>query len=220
MEKLMIYKGNEIHYEKRNGTYNVNMTEIAKSFPKKNLSDIINSKEIKEYINVLNELKSEIGIPLSDDLLIVRKGGDLSENNQGTWANELLAIRICQKLSPVFAVMVDMKIRDLMKNEISDKNLLEGVPFVNQNNKSFFNYLLAMEKFKLPTNQQQLAGRIGKNRADFICIDMVWFVSERYCKYLISKRETKFLRTEITNQSKFIIQYNKQLELNFKQIGG
>lgn len=102
------YKGSQISFEKGKDVM-VNLTSMAKAYPEKNLSTIVNSQEIKEYINALTEIKNFS----SADLLIVRKGGDVSQ--QGTWAHRLVAIRVAQKLNPALAVWVDMRIGELMR---------------------------------------------------------------------------------------------------------
>ena len=86
---------------------------MAKSYPEKNLSQIINSLEIREYINALTEIQNYS----SADLLIVRKGGDISQ--QGTWGHRLVAIRVAQKLNPALAVWVDMRIGELLTTGVT-----------------------------------------------------------------------------------------------------
>lgn len=106
------YKGSQISFEKGKNVM-VNLTSMAKPFPEKNLSQIINSLEIKEYINALTEIQNYS----SADLLIVRKGGDISQ--QGTWAHRLVAIRVAQKLNPALAVWVDMRIEELLTTGVT-----------------------------------------------------------------------------------------------------
>ena len=106
------YKGNQISFEKGKDVL-VNLTTMAKLYPEKNLSTIINSLEIKEYINALTEIKNFS----SADLLIVRKGGDFLQ--QGTWGHRLVAIRVAQKLNPALAVWVDMRIEELLTTGVT-----------------------------------------------------------------------------------------------------
>lgn len=89
-----------------NGIVYVNLTEVAKAFPSKNLTQIVNSQEIKEYCESLSKLQN---YSLAD-LLIVKRGG----NDNGTWAHQKVALRVAQKLSPDFAVMVDSWIEKLL----------------------------------------------------------------------------------------------------------
>lgn len=104
------YNGTNITFQLGNGDVMVNLTEVAKAFPQKNLSQIINSSEIQEYLQKLTEIQNYI----STDLLIVRKGGNVS--NQGTWAHQKVALRVVQKLSPEFAIWVDERIEELLKH--------------------------------------------------------------------------------------------------------
>lgn len=99
------YKGTKITFEK-NGKVMVNVTEFAKAFPEKNLTHIVQGNEIQEYIETLSKLQN---CSLAD-LLRVERGG----NNPGTWANSKIALRIAQKLSPEFAVWVDVKVEELL----------------------------------------------------------------------------------------------------------
>lgn len=104
------YKGNQISFERGNDVM-VNLTAMAKPYPNKNLTNIINSQEISEYCNSLSKLQN---YSLAD-LLIVKRGGD----NPGTWAHRLVAIRVAQKLNSDLAVWVDMKIEELMRNGVT-----------------------------------------------------------------------------------------------------
>ena len=104
------YKGNQISFE-RGKDVMVNLTAMAKPYPNKNLTNIINSQEINEYCNSLSKLQN---YSLAD-LLIVKRGG----NNPGTWAHRLVAIRVAQKLNSDLAVWVDMKIEELMRTGVT-----------------------------------------------------------------------------------------------------
>lgn len=101
------YNGYEVELTKNeNGIVYVNLTEVAKAFPNKNLTSIVNSQEIKEYCETLSKLKN---FSLAD-LLIVKRGG----SDNGTWAHQKVALRVAQKLSPEFAIMVDTWIEELL----------------------------------------------------------------------------------------------------------
>lgn len=109
VSKTYDYEGYDVPMTRRdNGIVYVNLTEVARAFPNKNLSQIINSREIRDYCNVLAEIQNYS----SADLLIVSKGGDVSK--QGTWAHQKVALRVAQKLSPDFAVQVDTWIEELL----------------------------------------------------------------------------------------------------------
>lgn len=104
------YKGNQISFERGNDVM-VNLTAMAKPYPNKNLTNIINSQEIRDYCNSLTKLQNYS----LTDLLIVKRGGD----NPGTWAHRLVAIRVAQKLNSDLAVWVDMKIEELMRTGVT-----------------------------------------------------------------------------------------------------
>lgn len=113
MGKVFSYNGNNVTMRLQNGTVYVNLTEFAKPFPNKNLSQILNSLEIKDYCKALTEIQNYSSV----DLLIVSKGGDVSK--QGTWAHQKLALRVAQKLSPEFAVWVDTRIEELLTQGVT-----------------------------------------------------------------------------------------------------
>ena len=83
MREIMNYNGTAITFAVRDDNKNVmiNLTEVAKAFPEKNLSQIVNSKEIQEYIAELTEIRNYS----SADLLIVSKGGDVSKQGRETF---------------------------------------------------------------------------------------------------------------------------------------
>lgn len=107
MSSVFSYEGNNVTMRLENGVVFVNLTEVAKAFPSKNLSVIVNSKEIQGYISRLTEIRNFS----SADLLIVSKGG---VKDQGTWAHQRVALRVAQKLSTDFAIWVDEKIEELL----------------------------------------------------------------------------------------------------------
>lgn len=156
MGKIFSYNGNNVTMRVRNGIVYVNLTEVAKSFPNKNLSHIINSQEIKEYCRALSEIQNCI----SADFLIVSKGGDVSK--QGTWAHQKVALRVAQKLSPEFSVWVDTKIEELLTTgsaivELSRKQLAQMVIEVEEEK----------ERLALENEKQQKQIEKLQPKADF-----------------------------------------------------
>ena len=108
MGKMFSYNGINVRMRKMNGYILVCLTDFARLFPDKNLSTIINSKEMTDYVNRLSEIKNFI----STDLLQIIKGGNVSQ--QGTWAHQKIALRVAQKLSTDFAIWVDDKIEEFL----------------------------------------------------------------------------------------------------------
>lgn len=108
MGQIFSYYGNNVRMRKMNGYILVCLTDFAKPFPDKNLSHIVNSRELTDYVARMSEIQNCI----STDLLRVTKGGDATQ--QGTWAHHRVAIRVAQKLSTDFAIWVDDKIEELL----------------------------------------------------------------------------------------------------------
>lgn len=108
MGQIFSYYGNNVRMRKMNGYILVCLTDFAKPFPDKNLSHIVNSRELTDYVARMSEIQNCI----STDLLRVTKGGDTTQ--QGTWAHHRVAIRVAQKLSTDFAIWVDDKIEELL----------------------------------------------------------------------------------------------------------
>lgn len=115
--QVFSYNGSEVSMTRNeNGVVYVNLTEFAKPFPSKNLTQIINSQEIKEYCEALSKLQN---YSLAD-LLLVKRGG----NDNGTWAHQKVALRVAQKLSPDFAVWVDTKIEEILTQAVATTDIL------------------------------------------------------------------------------------------------
>lgn len=134
---VQLYHGTQIAFELGNDVM-VNLTDVAKAFPNKNLTNIINSLEIKDYCDALSKLQN---YSLAD-LLIVNRGG----NNNGTWAHQKVALRVAQKLSPEFAVWVDSKLEEL---------LTTGVATVSNDDEVIAQAMSVLQR-RLEANQQRV----------------------------------------------------------------
>ena len=114
------YNGNDITFADDKGNVYINMSQVAKSFPNKNLTTILKSKEINDYVSIFSKLKN---FSLADLVIIIRGG-----TNSGTWVHSKIAIRIAQKLSPEFAIWVDNNIEELLtKGHVSLPNFNDPV---------------------------------------------------------------------------------------------
>ena len=157
------YKGNNITFQLGNGDVMVNLTDVAKAFPEKNLSQIINSLEIQEYIRRLTEIKNYS----SADLLIVRKGGN-NLSKQGTWAHQKVALRVVQKLSPDFAIWVDEKIEELLRN---------GVATISNEDEAIYNAMNILQK------------RLEASKQNIQMLESKVELQEEKIKYLVPKAQ-------------------------------
>lgn len=111
VSKIFAYNANNVTMRVQNGIVFVNLTEVAKAFPDKNLTHIVNSLEISDYCEKFSKLQN---CSLAD-LLIVTRGG----NNSGTWAHQRVALRVAQKLSTEFSIWVDEKIEELLTSGVT-----------------------------------------------------------------------------------------------------
>ncbi len=148
MGQIFSYNGNNVRMRKMNGYILVCLTDFAKPFPDKNLSTIINSREITDYVARMSEIKNFSSL----DLLKVTKGNHSDGREQGTWAHHRVAIRVAQKLSTDFAIWVDMKIEELMTTGSTSLQPQYEVPH------SFSEALMlaAKQQRKIEEQQQQI----------------------------------------------------------------
>lgn len=137
-----------VSFLKENDDVMVNLTDMAKGFPKKNLNHIMNSKEMREYMQAIKRHYEARRSKIQNCILLdnqsvtndetriqncilpdfqpvkVVNGG--SEGEHGTWAIRPIAIRVAQKLNPDFAVWVDEMVLELLtkgKVELSATNI-------------------------------------------------------------------------------------------------
>lgn len=136
---VQLYQGTQIAFELGSNVM-ICLTDVAKAFPNKNLTQIINSVEIKEYCNAVSKLQNYSFA----DLLTVRKGAP--ELGGGTWAHQKVALRVAQKLSPEFAVWVDSKLEEL---------LTTGVATVSNDDEVIAQAMAVLQR-RLEANQQRV----------------------------------------------------------------
>jgi len=114
---IFTYNNHQITFDFGAGQKMINATEMAKIFSKKT-ERFLKSQAAKAYIDALeNHLKSDApnGASLPKVVEIIR-GKYKDGRSQGTWMHRLLAIRFAQWLDPKFAIWVDEKIQELLKN--------------------------------------------------------------------------------------------------------
>jgi phage antirepressor YoqD-like protein len=140
--QIFNYYGSNITMKKENGNVYVNLTEIAKAFPEKNLSQIVNSQEIRDYVNKLAAIRNYI----APDLLQVING-------IGTWAHQRVALRVAQKLSADFSIWVDEKIEEL---------LITGVTTVRNDDETILVAMQVLQK-RVEASKQRVQILEGEN---------------------------------------------------------
>lgn len=119
------YNGNEIAFDFTDTTQMINATEMAKPFGKLP-TDFMLLKSTKEYIKALEK---RYGNYHSEKIFKVLNGG----NKRGTWMCRELAIRYAQWLNPDFAIWVDMKVIELLRNgyvDVRGKSKIEALQLI------------------------------------------------------------------------------------------
>lgn len=105
---LISHTVNEIDVPQRSTDGYINATDMCKAAGK-SIADFNRLSTTKAF---LDELSSDMGIPISQLIQVLRPGGDGS--GQGTWVHPDVAIHLAQWLSPKFAVMVSKWVREWM----------------------------------------------------------------------------------------------------------
>jgi hypothetical protein len=127
----------------------------------------------KEY---LNELSSDIGIPISE-LIQIKKGG--KSNQQGTWIHPYAATNLAQWLSPKFAVFVSKLVVRYISGDIT---LIDEI----KKNNELLQSQLQTQLIELKEKEDQL------NRLHIIQKELLTY------KKMISKDETIYIVSTAT----------------------
>ena len=90
------------------GEVMINVTDIIKSYPNKNMGNFLRNSTTKEYIKALQEVT---GLPI-DKICKVTKGGLPGE--QGTLMHQNLAIEFTQWLDPHFGIWCNSKVLEVL----------------------------------------------------------------------------------------------------------
>lgn len=132
------------------------LTDMAKATDKK-VNDWLRLQSTSEY---LSSLSSITGIPV-DQLLDSKVGGNLPDEERGTWAAKRVCIRFAQWCSPEFAVQVDTWIQELFTNKTVSlqsfeiptsfpDNLLDAAKMMSK----YMNYWVNAEEEKVVLTKQ------------------------------------------------------------------
>ncbi|MEM6338428.1 MAG: KilA-N domain-containing protein [Pseudomonadota bacterium] len=108
------YKGNSISFEFSDGSRMINATEMIKAFPEKRINNFLRTKQTQQYILILQDRYAKKRIadnqPIREVLRVVKGGLD----QQGTWMDEILALKFAAWLSPYFELWVYDRIHELL----------------------------------------------------------------------------------------------------------
>ena len=149
------YNGEPIAFEFSEQSKLVNATQMAQVFPSKNVADFLRLKNTKEYIAALKARygNSHIG---NREVLRVVKGG--TPDLQGTWMDELLAVKFAGWLHVDFEIWMYERIRELL---LTGRTEIEGV--VPQSN-----VIRGLRMIVAQLEQQEVFNTVIRTDVDFI----------------------------------------------------
>lgn len=108
------YEGNSISFEFSDGSKMINATEMLKAFPEKRINNFLRTKQTQQYILILQDRYAKKRIadnqPVREVLRVVKGGSE----QQGTWMDEILALKFAAWLSPYFELWVYDRIHQLL----------------------------------------------------------------------------------------------------------
>ena len=106
--KIIALNWKENNIAQRESDGYVNLTQMCKA-NKVLIGHYLELKSTKAY---LTQVSTDIGIPISE-IMVVKKGGN--KDNQGTWGHPLIGLHLARWISPAFAVWCDSHIFVLME---------------------------------------------------------------------------------------------------------
>ena len=109
------YQGSEVTFSKGDNVM-VNATQMAKAFGKQP-NDWLKTEQAQRMIEAI--AKTNIFGLADNQLVITIKGGNNPEE-RGTWMHEDVALVFAQWLSPEFYIWCNNRIKELIKNGVSD----------------------------------------------------------------------------------------------------
>jgi len=92
----------------------INATQVTKTLGKKGLDNFMRSKQLDGYKKAIRKI---YGSP-EDELIRTVKGGDVREQEQGTYLHPKLVVTFARWISPEFAVKCDQIIYGLLTEEL------------------------------------------------------------------------------------------------------
>jgi len=113
------YEGSPVTFQLGNGDVMVNLTQMAKPFGKLP-KDFLKTEQTREFIAVLEERLKTSDRKIIPTLIInTIQGGNVSANEQGTWAHQKVALKFAAWLNPRFELWVYDRIEELMRHGIT-----------------------------------------------------------------------------------------------------
>ena len=136
------YEGQDITFEFSDGNKMINATEMAKPFGKR-MNNFLRIEGTKTYIELLESRYANKRIGKNREVLRVVKGGE--PHLQGTWMDEMLALKFASWLSADFELWVYDRIQELLttgKTELTNMPANGFWPVLHTWSKSQIAYIL------------------------------------------------------------------------------
>ena len=149
------YKGSLIAFEFSGENNLINATQMAQAFPTKKVNDFLRLKNTKEFVVAL-ETRYGNSRNGKREVLKVIQGG--TPELQGTWMDELLAIKFAGWLSPDFEIWMYERVRELL---VTGQTSIPGV--VPQSN-----VILGLRMIVSQLEQQEVFNTEIRQDVDFI----------------------------------------------------
>ena len=109
------YQGSEVTFSNGENVM-INATQMAKAFGKRP-NDWLNLQSTKDFLDELTITRKNGNVEYQ--AVITKKGG-LNPDEGGTWLTEDAALEFARWLSPSFAIWCNDRIKELIKNGVSD----------------------------------------------------------------------------------------------------
>lgn len=106
------YEGQSISFEFADGNRMINATQMSRPFKGKMVADFLRLKQTKDFILALESRYGDSHNGGNKEVLRVVQGG--TPELQGTWMDELLALKFAAWLSPYFEIWVYERIKELI----------------------------------------------------------------------------------------------------------
>jgi hypothetical protein len=156
----------------------INATQMAKAFPKRRMSDFLKAANTKAFIAAL---KARYAAEDGRQVLHVVKGG--TPEAQGTWMDELLAIKFAGWLSPEFEIWMYERVRELLT---TGQTAIQGVPqqgTIIQGLRAIVSQLEAQEVFNedIRRDVDDITARMQEVEAKITSTDENYYTIAGYC---------------------------------------
>jgi hypothetical protein len=174
------YEGQHISFEFADGQKMINSTQMAKPFKGKMVADFLRLKNTKDFILALESRYGNSHNGGQKEVLRVLQGG--IPELQGTWMDELLALKFASWLNPYFEIWVYERIQQLLltgKTEIKafqPSGIVKGLRMIVEQ-------LEQQEQFNVEIREDVnfISDRVDELEAKITSVDDHYYTIAGYC---------------------------------------